>query len=132
MYLAKLRITAKEFEGLYPQTGLKAELKPTFVNIVLPALRELREVMDTAEDEGYSKFKDIEWRLSISIGSRLKKEMFEPKFTMRLTMEDEKSNTKNFLIDSDYSNMVKLRDELTEALQSLESPFSKKVFKFLK
>ena len=132
MYLAKIKCKPKELEAIYPQMGLKTELKPAFANIVLPALSELREVMETTEDDNYCKFKDIEWRLSVSIGSRLKKEMFEPKFTMKLTMEDENSKTQNFLIDSDYSNMVKLRDELTEALQSLDGPFSKKVFKFLK
>ena len=132
MHLAKIRCRTKELEAIYPQTGLKAEFKQTFSNIILPALPELREVIDTAEDEHYNKFKDVEWRLSFTVSTRMKAKMLAPKYTMKLTMEDKEGETKKYLVDADYSNMVRLRDELTEALRSLESPFSKKVFKFMK
>ena len=57
---------------------------------------------------------------------------FVPKYTMRFTIEDKNENEKEYLIDADYANMARLRDELTLALKSLNSPFSKKVFKFMK
>ena len=57
---------------------------------------------------------------------------FVPKYTMRFTIEDKDENEKEYLIDADYANMARLRDELTLALKSLNSPFSKKVFKFMK
>ena len=132
MHLAKTRCRTKELDAMWPQMWLKNELKSTFTNIILPVLPELREVLDTAEDEHYNKFKDIEWRLSVTVSTRMKQNMCAPKYTMKLTMKDQEGSTNKYLIDSDYSNMVRLRDELSEALKSLDSPFSKKVFKFMK
>ena len=33
MYMAKVRSREKELEAIFPQTGLKDEFKPTFVNV---------------------------------------------------------------------------------------------------
>mmetsp|Transcript_10323 Transcript_10323/g.9114 ORF Transcript_10323/g.9114 Transcript_10323/m.9114 type:complete len:113 (+) Transcript_10323:216-554(+) len=106
--------------------GLKYEFKDAFVTIILPAIPEIREMIDTAEDENYNKFKDIEWRFGISVSTRMKKKIMAPKYTIKMTMEGTEGE-KKYLIDSDYANMVRLRDELQEALKSLDSPFCRKV-----
>ena len=52
-----------------------------------------------------------------------------PKYTVNFTLTEKKSqNEKEVLLDCDYPNMLKLRDELEAAVKSLDSPLSKKVF----
>ena len=123
LHLAKIKCRKKELDVIFPQMGLPQEFKATFTDIIIPALAEIREMIDNAEDENSNKFKAIEWRFGITVGTRMKQKTMAPKYTMKLTMEDRQGSTQKYLIDSDYSNMVRLRDELSEALNSLDSPF---------
>ena len=55
-----------------------------------------------------------------------------PKFTTKFQFEKGNGEIETVIADSDYNNMKRLQDELTEALASLNGRYSKKVVKFLK
>ena len=41
-------------------------------------------------------------------------------------------NTESFVMDSDYTNLKRIQEALEDALKSIDTTYSKKVFKFLK
>uniref|UniRef100_A0A7S3NSA6 COMM domain-containing protein n=1 Tax=Euplotes crassus TaxID=5936 RepID=A0A7S3NSA6_EUPCR len=128
LHLAKIKAGQKELDHLFPQMGLPDEFKETFLLVILPAIPEIREMVDLAEDENYNKFVDVKWRLGMTVSTRMKHKMMAPKYTIKLAMEDNEGHAKNYLIDSDYANMVRLRDELQEALKTLDTPMCKSLF----
>ena len=77
------------------------------------------------------RFKEIDWRFSVVMATRDKKHMMCPKVTLNLTLTQENQN-KELLIDCDYANLLRLKEELENAVKSLDSPLSKKVFKYMK
>ena len=68
-----------------------------------------------------------------------------PKFTVKMSVQNSScvpedlkqakvqgSEVETVIFDSDYNNMKRLQDELTDALKALNGRYPKKVFKFIK
>ena len=77
------------------------------------------------------KFKEIEWRFSVVMATRDKKKMMLPKVTLNLTLSQH-NRPSEFLLDCDYANLIRLKEELEIASKALDSPLSKKVFQYMK
>jgi hypothetical protein len=64
----------------------------------------------------------------VCLANHFRQNIMTPKFTMNLSLKDEK----NIILQSDYTNMKRIADELKLAISALKLPYSKKVLKFMK
>ena len=66
--------------------------------------------------------------------------MLFPKYTVKIDLEHQpekqnmnaKPTTENLVFDLDYTNMMRLQDELQAALKSVDGQYAKKVQKFIR
>ena len=117
-------------------------------DVVYPNLEEMRQILDKENLADTARFNDLEWRLSLVTGTRLRQKMVLPKYTVKLdlqaatkavgtqevqTRSDEKSDPQieSILFDSDYTNMKRLQESMEEALKSLNGRYPRKVMKFI-
>ena len=91
-------------------------------------------------ERGSVHFKDMDWRLNLVTACRQKQKMLFPKYTVKIDLEHQpekqmmnaKPTTENLIFDLDYTNMVRLQDELQAAIKSVDGQYAKKVQKFIR
>ena len=91
-------------------------------------------------ERGTVHFKDMEWRLNLVTACRQRQKMLFPKYTIKLDLEHQpekqminaKATTENLVFDLDYTNMMRLQEELQAAIKSVDGQYAKKVQKFIR
>ena len=127
----KANVSEKDFARLFEQTQLKGEFQQPLYELLMPVVKEIREILAQEGEQQVQRFKDIEWRFSVVMGCKGKKKMMLPKYTLRLTLEED-CEEKQLVLDADYANLKRLEDELREALKASESTYCKKVYTYFK
>ena len=148
LHMAKVKASEEEFKLIYQSSGLNTQdpryMKAMF-DVVYPHIQELRDLLSKDNGKDIAKFNDMGWRLSMVTSCRSRQKIMVPKYTCKIdfqtaqsAQEDLKNNLsshqdiESVIFDSDYDNMKRLQTELQDALKSVNSRYSKKVFKFLK
>ena len=133
LHIAKLNASQEDFETLFEQVKLKKEFRKPMYDVVAPHIEAIREMLATDNEQLTTHFKNLDWRLSMVVACRSKHNIMVPKYTLKFDFEYQKNGkTESVILDSDYNNLKRLESELKEALKSLNTRYSKKVFKFIK
>ena len=123
---------------------MKEEFQEPLFGAIRGSLPEMREILQRENERGQIHFKDLNWRLSLVNGCRQRQKMLQPKFTVRLDVEQkpmrqgqaaaEQSQPEavSMVFDSDFTNMQRLEEELRAAIKSVESQYPRKVQKFIR
>ncbi len=86
-------------------------------------------------EKGIKRFQDLDWKLSLVTSTRARQKVMVPKYTLKLGIkegEEQSGEVENFVLDCDYTNLKRIQAEIEDALKSIDTTYSKKVFKFLK
>ena len=130
LHVAKINaITEEAFQAVYETMLIKEEFQETFYTIVKGSFGAMREIMQRENERGQIHFKDMNWRLSLVNGCRQRQRMMQPKFTCRLDTEqkpmtvsgpDSVPEPNTIVFDMDYTNMMRLEEELKAAIKSVD------------
>ena len=102
-------------------------------DVIAPQIETMREMLASDNEKMTTHFKNLDWRLGVVVASRARQNMMVPKYTMKFDFQNEgNGNSESVILDSDYNNMKRLEAELQDALKSINTRYSKKVFKFIK
>eukprot|EP00347_Sterkiella_histriomuscorum_P000266 403376539 len=142
LHIAKVKANQEEFEIIFEQSGLKPQFKKPFFDAVFPHINELREILNGENESDIKRFKDFDWKMSLVTGCRARQKIMVPKYTLKLDIaegqsqhlgdQNNQNQVESFVMDCDYTNLKRIQQELEEALKSIDTTYSKKVFKFLK
>ena len=132
--MAKVNANEQEFYKLYDSVGLNPdqEYKKAMFDVIFPYIGDIRHMLDQDNKKNSIHFQEMEWRLSMVVANRSRHNIMVPKFTTKFQFEKGNGELETVIADSDYNNMKRLQEELTEALASLNGRYSRKVMKFLK
>lgn len=100
-------------------------------------IEEIRGILENENKIDINAYKNMDWRLSLVSACRARQKVMVPKYTMRLELQKEdkkrgETSADNFIMDVDYTNLKRIQHEIEDALKSVDSVYSKKVYKFLK
>ena len=133
-------VDQESFDLIYETCGLNDKFKEALFAIVTGCTGELREMLIRENERGSVHFKDMDWRLNLVTATRQRQKMLFPKYTVKIDLEHQpekqnanaKATTENLVFDLDYTNMMRLQDELQAALKSVDGQYAKKVQKFIR
>ena len=121
LHFAKNNAVEQEaFDLIYDECGLDAKFKTALFAIVTGCTPELREMLIKENERGSVHFKDMDWRLNLVTATRQRQKMLFPKYTVKIDLEHQpekqnmnsKATTENLVFDLDYTNMMRLQEEL--------------------
>lgn len=84
-----------DFEALYSQTGLNNGFQLNLYNVLKGHIDDLRKILENDITLGVHRLKDIDWRLSMITACRQKQKMMQPKYTMKLSLEQTVKTTQD-------------------------------------
>ena len=104
---------------------------------MFPHIGEIRDILEEENKKDVRSFRDLDWRLNLVTSCRARQKIMIPKYTVRLELQNEgnaaaSDKIENLVMDVDYTNLKRIQQEIEDALKSVDSTYSKKVFKFLK
>eukprot|EP01118_Nematostelium_gracile_P004533 TRINITY_DN15307_c0_g1_i1.p1 TRINITY_DN15307_c0_g1~~TRINITY_DN15307_c0_g1_i1.p1 ORF type:complete len:128 (-),score=36.28 TRINITY_DN15307_c0_g1_i1:20-403(-) len=77
------------------------------------------------------QFQNVDWRLDVQVASRNLRNQLTPVFVLRFdTVED--GVEKHQFLQTDYSNLKHICDELESALKESKSPFCRRIMRNIK
>ena len=87
-------------------------------------------MLNLENQSGQIRYKDFDWRLSVVTACRQHQKIMQPKFTVKLELQElkpehdsaehAKVNAQQHVFDMDYTMMKRLEEELKEAVKSVE------------
>ena len=133
LHIAKLNATPEDYDVIFEQCKIDKAFKQPLFDIVSPQIEAIREMLASENERLTTHFKNLDWRLGLVVASRSRSNIMVPKYTLKFDFENDASgSTESVIMDSDYNNLKRLEAELKDALKSINSRYSKKVFKFIK
>ena len=136
LHIAKSNaIDQASFDAVYEESCLDPKFRDALFAVVTACIGELREMLMKENERGSVHFKDMEWRLNLVTACRQRQKMLFPKYTIKLDLEHQpekqnlnaKATTENLVFDLDYTNMMRLQEELQAAIKSVDGQYAKKV-----
>jgi len=92
LHLAKIKANKDEFESVFAQSGLNANLMEPFGEAILPHLEQIRANLISEVEKNHHRFRNLDWRLSLVTACRAKQRITHPKFTLQLGLEQVQSD----------------------------------------
>ena len=121
LHVAKVNaVTPETFEAIYTTTGLKVDFMLGLFNVCTAKIVQIRDLLASENNRGDLSFKDLDWRLNLVSATRQKQKMLQPKYTVKLDLEQfpEKSNNpkeitqQSMVFDIDYVSLKRLQEEI--------------------
>ena len=119
------------FNEVFEEIKLNPEFKEPMLKMHEANKEALKSFIEDKMDYSEVHFKELHWRIDMQIADKIKGNALIPKFLLNLTL-NEKGKEKSMLIESNYSNLARMRDELKNAVAAINLSYGRKVIKYAK
>eukprot|EP01117_Protostelium_nocturnum_P016808 TRINITY_DN6729_c0_g1_i1.p1 TRINITY_DN6729_c0_g1~~TRINITY_DN6729_c0_g1_i1.p1 ORF type:complete len:200 (-),score=32.85 TRINITY_DN6729_c0_g1_i1:60-659(-) len=126
----RLLVSEDDFLATLAILGFSNELNQQIKDLYLVHRPEIRLIQSSISLD-LPHYKNLDWRFDVQLSSRSLRNQTEPLFTLCLTIEDGKESKKHYL-ESDYTNLKHLSEELENALRESKSTHARRIMRNIK
>ena len=128
---SKLGVKEKQFKQIYEESKLDPKYMEPLAKSYQEHKGELKKLLIQTEEDKEIHFKELHWRIDVEIAGKTKSSSVVPKFLLNLMLEKE-GKPMGLLLESNYSNLKRVKEELQNAIASLNSPYGRKIARYAK
>eukprot|EP00357_Protocruzia_adherens_P024553 CAMPEP_0114975362 /NCGR_PEP_ID=MMETSP0216-20121206/2053_1 /TAXON_ID=223996 /ORGANISM="Protocruzia adherens, Strain Boccale" /LENGTH=200 /DNA_ID=CAMNT_0002336127 /DNA_START=34 /DNA_END=636 /DNA_ORIENTATION=+ len=129
--LNRVKATDTEFEQNLNPFELDNTIKQNIYEAYTQNQEDIRDIINGLDSSNETRLKDFDWRLDMDIASRTRKEIFEPKYLLKLELKQGSEERTQFL-EADHATLKFMTKELEQAISALNKPYARKVKKWIK
>jgi len=129
---ARLNITEQEFVDSLAVNGVDfdADLISRLKQLYLEQKETIRSIQKELTFD-LPHFVNVDWRLDVQVASRTLRSQLTPVFTLRFDTE-ENGKPKHQFLQTDYSNLKHICDELEVAIKEIKAPYCRRIMRNIK
>ena len=120
-----------QFNEIFEETKLKPEFQESIAKAYSETKAALRGIIEDTEESHEIHYKDLHWRLDMEIFGKSRGSALAPKFLLNLVLDDG-GKEKAMVLESNYANLKKLKEELQSAASAINLSYGRKVLKYAK
>ena len=130
-YLAKNNVKDSSFDKIYEECKLNTNFKGSMLKIFQNKKADIRKALGIEEDEDELHFKDLHWRVELEVASKAKASPVALKYLLSLQLEQHKKPL-GLALECNYANMKRLKEELQNAVASVNMSYGRKIQRYAK
>ncbi|PRP79153.1 COMM domain-containing protein 2 isoform 2 [Planoprotostelium fungivorum] len=127
---SRLLVNEEDFLATLTILGFSPELNAQITELYISHRSEIRTIQSQLSFD-LPHYKDLNWRFDVQLSSRSLRNQVTPLFTLCFNIEDN-GETKKYYVESDYTNLKHLADELDNALRETKSTHSRRIMRNIK
>ena len=128
---AKYNVQEARLDEIADDAGFNPDFKPAIFNMYENNKQTLRSFISKNTTKDEIRFKELRWRIDMEIADKIKGSTLVPKFLLNLILK-ENEREKSMLIESNYANLEKMKNELKNAVSAINLSYGRKVIKYAK
>eukprot|EP01116_Phalansterium_solitarium_P019168 TRINITY_DN5274_c2_g1_i1.p1 TRINITY_DN5274_c2_g1~~TRINITY_DN5274_c2_g1_i1.p1 ORF type:complete len:234 (+),score=53.67 TRINITY_DN5274_c2_g1_i1:102-704(+) len=122
---AKLQLSEADFADSLSVLGLAPDLNQLLNILYLEHRSEIRQIQKELSFD-MAHYSNLDWRLDVQVASRALRSQLNAMFVLKLdTLEN--GETQSHMLQSDYTNLKHLADELDDALKEIRSAHVRRI-----